>query len=105
MKSCKNVFVDVDETLLRNVGKKQIPIVAVIRKIKFMYEKGVGLYCWSSGGADYAKESASKLGIEHCFIGYLPKPNYIVDDQSLNSWSNLVRLQRWSPKFGQYAKV
>jgi len=64
------VFVDVDDTLIRSVGAKRIPMPAVVAHVKTMHEQGVALYLWSSGGADYARMSAAKLGIEHCFVAF-----------------------------------
>jgi hypothetical protein len=26
------------------------------------------------------------LGIEHCFVGFLPKPHVVIDDQELTVW-------------------
>jgi len=46
----KFIYIDVDETFLRNYGTKQIPIPKVldgIKQLKIYYT----LYCWSSGGA------------------------------------------------------
>ena len=42
--------------------------------------------CWSSGGASYARQSAKEFGIEHCFQAFLPKPNLMIDDQSVADW-------------------
>lgn len=64
---------------------------SVIRAVRALYEQGHTLYCWSSGGAEYARMSAGELGIEDCFIGFLPKPDMVLDDQE---WSDSNRL-RW----------
>jgi hypothetical protein len=40
----------------------------------------------SRGRAAYARESAAELGIEGCFKGFLPKPNLILDDQTVAEW-------------------
>jgi hypothetical protein len=52
-------------------------------------EEGWELYCWSSGGGDYAKASAEELGIAACFAGFLPKPDVMIDDVPPQSWSFL----------------
>jgi hypothetical protein len=52
------VFVDVDDTLVRSVGAKRIPMPNVIARIRELHTQGVALYLWSSGGADYAREAA-----------------------------------------------
>ncbi|WP_309045956.1 DUF705 domain-containing protein [Marinobacter sediminicola] len=86
------IYVDVDETIVRNYGRKRIPMPNVIEHIKELNEQGATLYCWSSGGADYARESAAEFGIEYCFTGFLPKPQVVIDDQQFNSWRNLIEI-------------
>ncbi|MFS8071615.1 MAG: hypothetical protein ACMG6S_35040 [Byssovorax sp.] len=83
-------YVDVDDTLVRSFGAKRIPMSAVVEHVRQLHEQGVTLYCWSAGGAEYAKSSAHELGIEHCFLGFLPKPNIVIDDQSPADWRGLV---------------
>lgn len=83
------VFVDVDDTLVRSVGTKRVPMTGVVAEIRTLHEQGAVLYLWSSGGAEYARASAVELAIEHCFTGFLPKPDVIVDDQPMNEWRNL----------------
>ena len=41
---------------------------------------------WSSGGAEYARSAASELGIESCFVAFLPKPDAYLDDQPVSEW-------------------
>ncbi len=86
------IYVDIDETFLRNYGTKQIPIPTVIEHIKSLKAQGAILYCWSSGGAEYAKVSAEKFGISECFVGFLPKPNVTLDDTSFAQWRNLLEV-------------
>ena len=83
------VFVDVDDTLVRSVGSKRIPIPTVIQRVRDLHASGARLYCWSSGGAEYAKSSAVELGLVNCFTGFLPKPQVMVDDQPPAEWRNL----------------
>lgn len=80
------VYVDVDDTFVRSFGTKRIPINAVIEHVRRLYEEGAQLYCWSSGGGEYAKSSAAEFGIADCFIAFLPKPNLLLDDQSVADW-------------------
>ncbi|SEK31691.1 Protein of unknown function [Roseateles sp. YR242] len=80
------VFVDVDDTLIRSVGMKRIPMPAVVAQVRAMHEAGDQLYLWSSGGADYAKASAVELGVEGCFVAFLPKPDVYLDDQAVSDW-------------------
>lgn len=86
------IYVDVDETLLRNFGTKQIPMLNVVEHVKKLYEQGAILYCWSSGGANYARESAQKLGIDQCFVAFLPKPQVLIDDLKLANWRTLEEI-------------
>lgn len=80
------VFVDVDDTLVRSIGTKRIPMPRVIEKVRDLHADGATLYLWSSGGAEYAKVSAEELGIADCFAGFLPKPTLIIDDQAVSDW-------------------
>ena len=86
------IFVDVDETFVRNYGAKRIPIPSVIEHIKQLKLEGAVMYCWSSGGADYASSSAKEFGIDYCFIGFLPKPDVVIDDLSFENWRGLVQV-------------
>lgn len=86
------IYVDVDETLVRNYGTKHIPMLNVIEHVKKLHGEGAILYCWSSGGAKYAKESAQKLGIEYCFETFLPKPQILIDDIKLANWRILAEI-------------
>lgn len=78
------MFVDVDDTLVRSAGTKCITPVA--ERVTAPKEGGATLYCWSSGGADYAREVARELGLEHCFVAFLPKPTIMLDDQPPADW-------------------
>jgi predicted HAD superfamily phosphohydrolase YqeG len=80
------VYVDVDDTLVRSVGSKRIPITRVVEHVRKLKASGATLYCWSSAGADYARQSAEELGIENCFLAFLSKPNVMIDDQSVADW-------------------
>ena len=80
------IFVDVDDTLVRSIGTKRIPMPRVIDRIRRLHQEGAILYLWSSGGAEYAEQSASELGISECFVAFLPKPTIIIDDQAVSDW-------------------
>jgi FMN phosphatase YigB (HAD superfamily) len=82
----KTVFVDVDDTLIRSVGTKRIPMPAVVEDVRSLAKSGAVLYLWSSGGAEYARDSARELGIEELFAGFLPKPTAYIDDQPIHEW-------------------
>jgi len=83
------IYVDVDDTFVRSYGTKRIPIPAVIRHIRELHRQGTALYCWSSGGADYARESAEEFGLADCFLAFLPKPDVLLDDQNVSAWRRL----------------
>ncbi|MGV3774343.1 MAG: hypothetical protein ACO1QB_15690 [Verrucomicrobiales bacterium] len=86
------IYVDVDDTFFRSVSSKRIPIPRAIQHIKSLHQEGAILYCWSSGGADYAKASAEEFGIARCFLRFLPKPNIMLDDQEFATWKRVVTI-------------
>jgi hypothetical protein len=86
------VYVDVDDTLVRSIGPKRIPLPAVIRHVRALHESGAQLYCWSTGGAEYAQATARELGIEECFRAFLPKPQVVIDDQRFAEWWRLIEV-------------
>jgi len=86
------IYVDVDDTLVRSVGTKRIPIPSVIAAIRDLKAAGATLFLWSSGGAEYARVTASELGLDECFEAFLPKPTVIIDDQSLPEWRGLTQI-------------
>ena len=81
-----NIFVDVDDTLVRSAGSKRIPIPSVIQHVRDLHAQGAVLYCWSAGGTEYAQRSAEEMGIAECFSAFLPKPNVFIDDQDVINW-------------------
>ena len=83
------IYVDVDDTFVRSHGTKHMPMPAVIRYIRDLHQQGAALYCWSSGGADYARESAEEFGLFDCFMAFLPKPDVLLDDQNVADWRRL----------------
>lgn len=80
------IYVDVDDTLVRSVGTKRIPMPTVVARVRELHADGVALYLWSSGGAEYARASAVELDIQECFVAFLPKPDAYVDDQPVHQW-------------------
>ena len=86
------IYVDVDDTFVRSYGTKRIAIPAAIERIRQLKEQGAQLYCWSSGGADYARASAEEFGIGQCFVGFLPKPQVVLDDQAISEWRYLLQV-------------
>lgn len=86
------VYVDVDDTLVRSFGSRRIAMPRVIERVRSLHAEGAVLYCWSSGGGDYARQSAVELDIEECFAGFLPKPHVAIDDVRIEAWRELVQL-------------
>jgi hydroxymethylpyrimidine pyrophosphatase-like HAD family hydrolase len=84
------VYVDVDDTLVRTAGTKRIPMPRTIDRVRELHADGHELYLWSTGGGEYARESAVELGIEGLFSGFLPKPKLYIDDQEFGEWRGLV---------------
>ena len=82
----RTIFVDVDDTLVRSVGSKRVPMPAVIGTVRRLAEQGVQLYLWSTGGAEYCRDTAIELDLADCFVGYLTKPHAYIDDQSVDEW-------------------
>jgi hypothetical protein len=64
----------------------------MVRHVRSLEMDGVILYGWSGGGADYARRSATELGLEDCFAAFLPKPNVMIDDQSPAEWRRLIHV-------------
>jgi predicted HAD superfamily phosphohydrolase YqeG len=84
------VYVDVDDTLVRSASSKHIPIPSVIGAVRALKDKGAVLYCWSSGGEEYARRVAEECGIADCFRAFLPKPDVLVDDQHVSEWRRML---------------
>ena len=81
------VYVDVDDTVVRSSGSTQIAMSATVERVRALAaEDGVVLYCWSSGGSEYARGVAARLGIEALFAAFLSKPNVMLDDIAPGAW-------------------
>ena len=86
------IYIDVDDTFVRSVGTKRIPLPGTIAQIRRLKTEGAVLYCWSSGGAEYAQASAEEWGIADCFVAFLPKPQVLIDDQTVQEWRQLLQV-------------
>lgn len=86
------VYVDIDDTLVRSVGTKRMPIPSAVQHVRDLHAQHAVLYCWSSGGAAYARESAAEVGLEDCFVDFLPKPDVLLDDQAVGEWRRLLNV-------------
>ena len=82
------IYVDVDDTLIRSVGPRRIPNPHLLNRLPALIRTATAAYLWSAGGADYAREVATELGIDHLFTGFLPKPTLYIDDQPAANWPN-----------------
>jgi hypothetical protein len=51
----------VDDTLVRSSGSKRIPLPGVVEHVRLLFQAGAKLYLWSSGGAEYSRETAEHL--------------------------------------------
>jgi len=80
------IYVDVDGTLVQSAGITRIPMTSVIEHVRQLKADGATLYLWSAGGADYCRTTAIELGIEDCFVAFLPKPRIMIDDQEVRDW-------------------
>jgi hypothetical protein len=85
-------ILDVDDTPVRTIGTKRVPMPGVVERVRSLAAEGAQLYAWSSGGAAYARESAQELAIEGCFVAFLPKPQVLIDDQAPTEWKRLVHV-------------
>lgn len=83
------IYVDVDDTFVRSASHARIPMPEVIAGIRRLHADGAVLYCWSSGGADYARRSAEEFGVAACFVAFLPKPDVMLDDVEVGRWRRL----------------
>ena len=81
---------DVDDTLVRSVGTKRIPMPGVVAEVRRLHAEGAQIFLWSSGGADYCRATAVELGISACCAGYLPKPTIYIDDQLISDWRDCI---------------
>jgi phosphoglycolate phosphatase-like HAD superfamily hydrolase len=90
MKGDLYVYADIDDTIARSVGAKRIPMPDVIQHVRNLKKQGAVLFCWSSGGGEYAKQSAQEFGLADCFEAFLPKPNVMIDDQEIRSWKRYI---------------
>jgi hypothetical protein len=86
------VYVDIDDTLIRSAGPRRMPIPAAIQHVRDLHAQRALLYCWSSGGGEYARQSAAEVGLEECFEAFLPKPDVLLDDQTVGEWMGLLNV-------------
>ena len=86
------VFIDVDDPKLGGTDASDTDALA--RHVRELHDRGLVLYCWSSSGADDCRDLAKQLGIVDCFVGFLPKPDVMIDEKHPSEWGNLRWLHR-----------
>jgi hypothetical protein len=72
-----NVFVDVDLTLVDEIGRL---LPGAAEGLRRLHGRGCRLFLWSTGGGDYCREVATAYGLADLFEAFLPKPDLIIDD-------------------------
>ena len=85
-----SIYVDVDDTLVQWSGGERLPNANVIACVRSLHHRGATLYCWSAGGANYARTSAEEVGLAECFTDFLAKPSLMIDDQVPSEWPMAV---------------
>ena len=80
------IYVDVDDTFVRSSSHARLPMPEVLEAIRRLHREGATLYCWSSGGGEYARQSAEEFGVADCFVAFLPKPDVLIDDVAVSDW-------------------
>ncbi len=88
------IIVDVDDTLIRSFGTKQIPIPITIQYVRDMFHAGNLLYCWSRGGAQYSCDVATKLGVRGVKDSELRHANIDSEKSKMKKVTNVLPLQR-----------
>lgn len=78
------VYVDVDNTLIRN-GKPYQPVIERIKEMWTTHD----IYIWSAGGKRHAQDAVHDCGIEDMIVQCMSKPSYIIDDQ-VWKWTRYV---------------
>jgi hypothetical protein len=72
-----NIFVDVDLTLVDELGALRPGAPEALRRLK---GRGCRLFLWTSGGSEYARTVAATYGLTDLFDAFLPKPDIVIDD-------------------------
>src|SRR6476661_6677588 len=72
-----NIFVDVDLTLVNELGGILPGAADSLRRLK---QRGCHLFLWSTGGGDYCRTVAERYQLADLFEAFLPKPDIIIDD-------------------------
>lgn len=92
MDSRLHIYVDVDDTLIQKSAGRDEPIPTVVEHVRQLHAEKAILYCWSTGGADHARDVCRDLGIEQCFEKFLHKPQVFIDDERAEEWPHFVHV-------------
>ena len=87
---------DVDGTL---IDEQEQPVREMVELANALYRAGERVYCWSGGGAVYARQAADRVGLSP-FISCLAKdrvtpvgvPDLVIDDEE--GWGRLQLIVR-----------
>ena len=82
-----NVYVDVDLTLVDAFGRM---LPGADDAMRHLHKSGCHLFLWSTGGAQYCREVAGRLGILELFEAFLPKPDIFIDDMPSTIFNGLL---------------
>lgn len=82
-----NVYVDVDLTLVDPVGRMLPGADDAMRRL---HQAGCHLFLWSTGGGQYCRDVAERLGIVQLFEAFLPKPDIFIDDMPSTIFNGLL---------------
>lgn len=82
-----NVFVDVDLTLVDHLCVLK---PGAVEAMQTLHDGGCHLFLWSTGGAQYFRDVATRAGIEHLFEAFLPKPDIYIDDMPSTIFNGLL---------------
>lgn len=82
-----NVFVDVDLTLVDHAG---VLLPNAVEAIRILYDGGCHLFLWSTGGAEYCRNTAERARIADLFEAFLPKPDIYIDDMPSTIFKSLL---------------
>jgi hypothetical protein len=84
--ACRAIYLDVEDTLLSSTSDPRVQ-ERLVTRVRELARKGGGLYLWSRNGAEHARSVAAGLGLEDCFLAFLPKPEVLIDAEALEDWT------------------
>jgi hypothetical protein len=82
-----HIYVDVDLTLIDELGRL---LPSAVEGLLTLREAGCRLFLWSTCGADYCRDVATKYELLPLFDAFLPKPDIYIDDMPSTIFRSLV---------------